>query len=163
MQRLSVVLVAGALLFAACGDSDDGGDPLATADGGQAAPTTAMGMHGGGGGGQHADHGGNPTSTCSPSGTSLSITASGTKFDKDCLAAPAGQAFTVAFDNKDAGTNHNIVVLRSHTDTGQPLFRAPLVQGPKTENFSVNALPAGTYAFHCEVHPSAMSGTFVVR
>ena len=161
------MMVVGALLLAACGDSDDGGDPLATGDGGQApaaggqAPTT-MGMHGGGGG-EHADHGGNPTSTCSPSGTSLSITASGTAFDKNCLAAPAGQAFTLAFDNKDAGTTHNIVILRSHTDTGQPLFRAPLVQGPKTENLNVNALTAGTYAFHCEVHPSRMSGTFVVK
>jgi len=161
MRKLSVVLVAGALLFAACGDSDDGGDPLATGDGSQATETTQGMAHGGGG--EHADHGGNPTSACSPSGTSLSITANQRTFDKDCLAAPAGQPFTLAFDNKDAGTNHNIVILRSHTDTGQPLFRAPLIQGAKTENLSVSALPAGTYAFHCEVHPSAMSGSFVVK
>lgn len=162
MRKLSLVLLAGALLLAACGDSEDSGDPLATADGSQATETT-KGMDHGGGGGEHADHAGNPTSTCSPGGTSLTLTASGTAFDKNCLAAPAGQAFTLAFDNKDAGTNHNIVILRSHTDTGQPLFRAPLVQGAKTENLNVGALPAGTYAFHCEVHPARMSGTFVVK
>jgi plastocyanin len=162
MRKLSVVLVAGALLLAACGDGEDSGDPLALPDGGQATETTQGGMAHGQGGGEHADHGGNPTSSCSPSGTSLSITASGTSFNKDCLAAPAGQPFTLAYDNKDPAT-HNIVILRSHTDTGQPLFRAPLVSGPKTETFNVGALPAGTYAFHCEVHPSRMSGTFVVR
>ena len=160
MRKLSIVLMAGAFLFAACGDSDDGGDPLATGDGGQVTETT---MAGGGDHAGHTDHAGNATSTCSPSGTSLSITASERKFDKNCLAAPAGQAFTIAFDNKDAGTNHNIVILKSHTDTGQPLFRAPLVQGAKVENLSVNGLAAGTYAFHCEVHPAAMSGTFVVK
>lgn len=161
MRRLSVALVAAVLLLAGCGDSEDEGDPLALPGGGQATETTQGGMaHGGGG--EHADHEGNPTSACSPSGTSLAITASGTAFDKDCLAAPAGQAFTLAFDNKDSAT-HNIVILRSHTDTGQPLFRAPIVQGPRTETFNVGALPAGSYAFHCEVHPQRMSGTFVVR
>ena len=165
MRKLSIVLMACALLFAAWGDSDDGGDPLATGDGQPATETTkGMDHSGGAAGGEHADHAGRPTSTCSPSGTALSITASGTKFDKDCLAAPAGQPFTLAFDNKDAGRNHNIVILRSHTDTGQPLFRPPaLIAGPKLENFTVPALPAGTYAFHCEVHPSQMSGTFIVK
>ena len=158
MRKLSVLLVAGALLFGACGDDDDSGDAASTGEGGGQAAQTTMdpdmpGM----------DHSGHETSTCEPSGTSLSITASERKFDKDCLAAPTGQSFTIAFDNKDAGTNHNIVVLRSHTDTGQPLFRAPLIQGPKTETLNVNGLPAGSYAFHCEVHPSAMSGSFVVK
>ncbi len=161
MRKLSVLLVAGALLLGACGDDDDSGDALSTGDDGAQAAQTTMdpnmaGMPG-------MDHSGHQTSACEPSGTSLTITASGRKFDKDCLAAPADQNFTIAYDNKDAGTNHNIVVLRSHTDTGQPLFRAPLIQGPKTETLNVNGLPAGTYAFHCEVHPSAMSGSFVVK
>src|SRR5258706_15745348 len=46
---------------------------------------------------------GKPPSTCSPSGPALAITASDNKFDKDCLAAPPGQAFTIDFDNKDYG------------------------------------------------------------
>ncbi len=166
MRKLSVVLVAGALLFAACGDSDD--DPVASGDAGRTQTTDTgatdnTGMPGMDPNMPGMDHSGHQTSSCSPSGTSLSITASERKFDKDCLAAPTGQAFTLAFDNKDAGTNHNIVILKSHTDTGQPLFRAPLIQGAKVETLNVPGLAAGDYAFHCEVHPSAMSGSFVVK
>ena len=109
----------------------------------------------------HTDHVGRPTSDCSPAGISLSITVSETKFDKDCLAAPASQPFTISYDNKD-GTAHNIAVLESHTAT-DVLYRADIFRGPKTETFRVPALRPGTYAFHCEVHPSQMSGTFIVR
>ena len=166
MRKLSVVLMAGALLLPACGDSDDDSDPVASGGGGGQTTTTMGDMAGMPGMDPNMpgmDHSGHQTSTCSPSGTALTITASERKFDKDCLAAPTGQAFTIAFDNKDAGTNHNIVILKSHTDTGQPLFRAPLIQGAKVETLNVSALQAGTYAFHCEVHPNAMSGSFVVK
>lgn len=60
------------------------------------------------------DHAGNATSTCSPSGTTLILTASGTKFNTDCLAAPVGQPFNINFDNKDQ-VAHNIQILESHT------------------------------------------------
>lgn len=167
MRKLSVLLVAGALLLAACGDNGDDGDPLASGGrGGQATDTTesTMGDMAAGGDMAGMDHSGNATANCSPSGTSLSITASDTKFDKTCLAVPAGQAFTITFDNKDSRA-HNIVLLKSHTDTAQPPFRAELIQGPKVETLNVGVLPLppGTYAFHCEVHPSQMSGTLIVQ
>ena len=43
------------------------------------------------------------------------------------------------------------------------LFRAEIFQGPKVETLRVSALRPGIYAFHCEVHPGQMSGTFVVK
>jgi plastocyanin len=138
--------VAALFLVACGGGTDDDIDPLA------GGPPSTDG-HG------HADHAGNPTSTCSPSGTTLTLTASGTKFNTDCLAAPANQAFTIAFDNKDQ-TAHNIQILESHSAT-EAMFDAEIVpHGLKTLN--VPALRAGTFAFHCKIHPGAMSGTFIV-
>ena len=33
-----------------------------------------------------------------------------TAFDASCLAAPANEAFTIDFDNMDAGVPHNISI-----------------------------------------------------
>jgi plastocyanin len=148
MKRLVALAAVSALFLVGCGggDSDDT-DPLAggpPADQGHA----------------HADHAGNPTSTCAPSGTTLTLAASGTKFSTDCLAAPVNQAFKINFDNKDQLT-HNIQILESHSAT-EALFDAGLVpHGLKT--LDVPALKAGTFAFHCKIHPGQMSGTFIVK
>ena len=157
MKRVAALCVAVVVSLSACGD-DGGGDDGAASTGDR---STAMKDMPGTGGGQHTDHVGRPTSDCSPSGTSLSITAQETRFDKDCLAAPASQPFTITYDNKDS-VAHNIAVLESHTAT-DVLFRLEIFRGPKTETLRVGALRPGTYAFHCEVHPAQMSGTFVVK
>lgn len=150
MKKFAALAAVSALLFVGCGGgSDDKTDPLAGGSG-----TTMAGMEG------HTDHAGNATSDCSPSGTTLTLTASGTKFNTDCLAAPAGQAFKINYDNKDSIT-HNIQILESHS-ASEALFDAGLIpQGMKT--LDVPALKAGTFAFHCKIHPGAMSGTFVVK
>ncbi len=149
MRRLVGLVGILAMFLVGCGD--DGGDDVDPLAGGPA-PTDA---HGG-----HADHSGNPTSTCEPSGTTLTIAAQNTKFDKDCLAAPADRPFTVNFDNKDQ-TVHNLMILESHSSS-EALFDAGTIpNGVRTLN--VPALKAGTFAFHCKIHPGAMSGTFIVK
>ncbi|MGI8808988.1 MAG: cupredoxin domain-containing protein [Acidimicrobiales bacterium] len=153
MRRLVVLAAALILTLAGCGGGSDGGvDPLAGGTG-----TTMPGM----GTGEHADHGGNPTSTCSPSGTTLTLTASGTKFNTDCLAAPASQPFTINFENKDS-LPHNLQILESHS-ASEALFDAELIQGPAAKTLNVGALKPGTFAFHCKIHPGLMSGTFIVK
>jgi len=157
MRRFAALAAVSALFLVGCGGgADDSGDPLA---GGAPAGQTGAGYAAGGG--EHADHGGNPTSTCSPSGTTLTIAANGTKFDKDCLAAPANQAFTINYDNKDS-LPHSIAILESHSAT-EAMFKAEVFRGPAVKTLNVNALKPGTYAFHCEVHPGQMSGTFIVK
>ena len=42
------------------------------------------------------------------------------------------------------------------------LFKGDLLSGPATTTYKVDALPAGTYFFRCDVHPQ-MNGTFVVK
>lgn len=156
MRTFYLVLAVSGLVFAACGS---GGSDRPT-DLGASSETTMGGMAGS----EEAEHGASPPAECSPSGTpgtTVSIVASNTKFDTNCLAAPGNQPFTLTYDNRDAVT-HNIVFVESHTAT-DVMFRADIFTGPKTSTFSVPALSPGNYAFHCEVHPKAMAGTLVVK
>ncbi|MDQ1500040.1 MAG: hypothetical protein QOI86_3380 [Actinomycetota bacterium] len=129
---------------------------LATGGGAGVRPAAAADTPGGSGVSPTMDMG----PTCSPAGTSLALTADGHKFDKDCLAVPAGESFTIRFDNKDSD-RHNVAILPSHTAT-TTLFEGDIVQGPKSLTYNVPALKPGTYHFHCEVHPNLMNGAFIV-
>jgi hypothetical protein len=92
----------------------------------------------------------------------LEITARGTAFDKNCLVAPAGEPFTIAFDNEDpAPTTHNVAIFPDAEST-DAIFSEPPFAGPKTVEYNVKALDAETYAFRCEVHPTIMFGTLAV-
>ncbi|HEX2117938.1 MAG TPA: cupredoxin domain-containing protein [Acidimicrobiales bacterium] len=150
MRRLVALAAVSALFLVGCGD--DGGDDVDPLAGG---PPQSADDHSG-----HTDHAGNVTSHCEPSGTQLTISAQGTRFNTDCLAAPADRPFTIVFDNKDQ-IAHNIQILESHSATSA-LFDAEIIPaGIRTLN--VPALRAGTFAFHCKIHPGQMSGTFVVK
>lgn len=135
--------------MSACGGGGSGGEE----DVGVPGPATTMGAGHAMSGGAMAD--------CAPAGSTVAVVASATKFNATCLAAPANQAFTLSFDNRDS-ISHNLVILESHT-ASDVLFRAEIFTGPKATMFNVPALKPGTYAFHCEVHPSVMTGTFVVK
>ena len=93
----------------------------------------------------------------------LDIAAQNIAFDPTCLVAPAGEPFSINFDNKDdAATTgpHNIAIA---TDSGYTdfLFTGDLVNGPDQVEYKVDALDAGNYYFRCDVHPT-MTGQFVV-
>jgi plastocyanin len=98
--------------------------------------------------------------TCSPNGTALSITAFDGKFDKDCLAAPDGQAFTIEFSNLDRGIPHNVAIYEDES-AAKTLFKGDLVDGPGRATYSVEALPPGAFFFRCDPHPD-MKGAFIV-
>ncbi len=98
--------------------------------------------------------------TCSPNGTALSITAFDSKFDKDCLAAPADSAFTIEFSNLDRGIPHNVAIYEDES-AAKRLFKGELVDGPGKTTYSVEALPAGSFFFRCDPHPE-MKGAFIV-
>lgn len=154
MRRLLTVMLALGLGLVACGDS---GTDTATEANDIPGPTAkpAEGMS------PNLDHSGHQTSSCSPSGTTLTIVAQSGKFNTDCLAAPANQQFTLSFENKDT-TAHNIVLLESHSAT-EVMFRADLFAGPKTSTFTAGPFKAGNYAFHSDSNPGQMSGTFIVK
>ncbi len=91
----------------------------------------------------------------------LTVTAQGIAFDTNCIEIPAGQKVTIHFENKDAGTPHNIAVYPSDTELTNPMFQGEVISGPKTIDYEVGPFDAGEYYFHCDVHPQ-MNGTFKV-
>ena len=56
------------------------------------------------------------------------------------------------FDNKDAGTPHN-VSLHLGGSTGAELFKGTIFNGIESRTYDVPAIDAGQYAFVCTVHP----------
>ncbi len=93
----------------------------------------------------------------------LDVVAVGLAFDPTCLVAPAGQPFSINFDNQDDGATtgpHNVAIATDSAYTDF-LFTGELVSGPKQVEYKVDALDAGAYFFHCDVHPT-MTGQFVV-
>ncbi len=149
-RRFAVAAIAGTLFLTACGSGDD-----PTLDTGAAPDDTAADMPS-----MEQGEGETAAASCEPAGTSLSVVAEGIRWNTDCLAVPAGQAFSIVMDNKDT-VPHNVAILKSHSATDVE-FRGELLQGPKQTTYEIPALPAGTYVFHCEVHPTEMRGTFVV-
>lgn len=136
MKKLAASLALGALLLAACGGGTKP-EGKATSDG--------------------DDH----AAACSPSGTAIAVTAKETKFDKDCLAVEAGQAFTIELINQD-DFPHNVSIYKD-ADNKERIFEGkPLAEGMKTVTYNVPAISdKGTFHFMCDIHPE-MDGTFVV-
>ncbi len=102
------------------------------------------------------------TGDCAPKGAALSVMAQNTAFDTSCLAAPANRPFTIQFMNMDPGVPHNVSIYTDSSAT-QALFTGEVVTGPTTTTYHVGALEPGTYYFRCDVHPTQMTGTFVVK
>jgi plastocyanin len=113
---------------------------------------------GGGGGEEPPDEGGGGGGD---SGTAAAaVAAEGTAFDPTTLSWPADTEVTLAFDNRDpvdvAGP-HNVSVYDGDT----ALFQGELIDGPTTIDYTIPPMPAGTYEFRCDVHPT-MIGTVEV-
>ena len=85
------------------------------------------------------------------------IVAQDIKFDRAALALPAGAAAPLVFENRD-GAPHNVAITKSD---GSKVFTGETFSGPSTKTYEVPALTAGSYGFHCDVHPD-MKGTLTV-
>ena len=84
-----------------------------------------------------------PKPTCTPDGTSLTISAKNNTFDKDW------------------GLPHNVSIYdKDHGD--KALFKGEVIYGPKTITYSVPAQAEGTYEYRCDPHADSMIGTFIV-
>ncbi len=105
---------------------------------------------------------GSPAASAAPGASvSLQVTASGIAYDKSTLEAPANTPFEIVFANNDAGIPHNVSIHKDSA-TGQEVFKGEIFNGTETRAYNVPALPTGTYAFVCSVHPN-MTGTLTIK
>ena len=88
------------------------------------------------------------------------IVAKDLAFDTDEIDLAEQTPTAITFDNEDPGTQHNIAIYTDDTLT-ESLFTGELITGPATTPYTVPGLDAGSYYFHCDVHP-AMNGTVKV-
>ena len=95
------------------------------------------------------------------------------------LAAPAGAAangfatnvlsveqntpIDLEFDNEDDGVGHNVQIFSGEDASGAPVFTGAIVTGPAKTVYHVPPLAQGGYFFHCEVHPTTMTGTITAE
>jgi len=138
-------IAVGALVLEP-GDASPAG-PAAPAAGGVAPAATTPAPAGGGYG--SSDDGGNagaPAAPAAPAGGSLEI--SGFQFG----ASTVGAGGQVTVSNRD-GAPHTVTADGGAFDSGE-------VAGGSTGAFGAPS-QAGTYEFHCEIHPD-MSGTLTV-
>ena len=94
-------------------------------------------------------------------GETIQITAQGVAYQPTTLTTKADAAFHIDFKNQDPGTPHNVTIHKD-SPTGQELFKGEVFSGIGEKTYDVPALPAGTYAYVCTVHPS-MIGTLTVQ
>lgn len=101
--------------------------------------------------------GGSPGPSAGPSGPpgQITVIAEQVKFNVTTIAAPAAKPFKITFDNRDAGTAHDIDILDS---SGAKAFDGKDFAGPAVQVYDVPALKAGTYKFECSIHPALMNG-----
>ena len=108
-----------------------------------------------------------PPTDCVPAENGVAaVTAAGLAFTEgSCISVPAGEPFQILFDDRDDANalgQHNIAIFPSANDLANPLFRGELVSGPAKVTYDVEALSAGRYFFHCDVHPQ-MTGQVVAE
>ena len=109
-----------------------------------------------------------PGAEVTPTGpvTELTIIAKNIKWNTDTLTVPAGSTVKLTLDNQDNAIPHNFSIYQSQqaaTSGAKPLATLKIQTGPIKTTQLFNAPAAGTYYFRCDVHPTAMTGTFIVQ
>lgn len=105
-----------------------------------------------------------PTEECTPvKDGKVTVVAEGIAFtDGICIQASAGEPFTILFDNRDAGVQHNVQIFTGPEPSGNTLFEGEIITGPSQIEYRVPALDAGEYAYNCVIHPTTMIGKILV-
>lgn len=97
-----------------------------------------------------------PAASLSPDQKITAVSVLG--FDTQSLTVPADTPLTIAFDNPQAGVQHNFAIYTA-SDLATALFQGERITGPAKTTYQVPPIPKGTYHFVCDVHPQTMTGT----
>jgi hypothetical protein len=98
-------------------------------------------------------------------GQTVEITAQGVQFNTDEIRANRSTPrIRVRLNNLDTGVDHNIAFYQSATNL-QPIAPTAIgttFPGPGVDDTAFDIPNAGTYFFRCDVHPTTMTGDFIV-
>jgi plastocyanin len=96
-------------------------------------------------------------------GNNITVTASGMAFDTSTITVSAGAHPTITFINNDNGVPHNIAFYTSSAATTL-IYQGARTTGVSTVTYTFDApTTPGTYFFRCDVHPTTMTGSFIVQ
>jgi plastocyanin len=108
---------------------------------------------------QAAESGGNAGGgTIAVTDGAVTITADNLEFDANVIQATAGEDFTVTLVNNDTAP-HNWSLFTE--EGGDTIVTGDTAEPGATVTIDVSGLDAGTYYFHCDIHPE-MNGTVEV-
>jgi len=84
------------------------------------------------------------------------------KFDVSEITLPANTAATVRANNTDGATSHNWA---AYTDSSaaESIAMTEICSAPCVEEVSFTTPGPGEYFFHCDVHPTQMTGKLLVQ
>jgi plastocyanin len=104
------------------------------------------------------------TSSTTPGGpVTINLTAQNIAFDTNTITVAAGANVTINFNNKDSGVPHNFS-LYTDSSASTTLYKGQVINGPGTIAYTFTApTKAGTYFFRCDIHPTTMTGSFIVQ
>ncbi len=90
------------------------------------------------------------------------LKAQSLKFNLSTITVPAGSTVVVHFTNDDSYIPHNFAVYTNSAAT-TTIFQGEQITGvaSTTYTFTAPSTP-GTYFFRCDVHPTMMTGNFIV-
>ncbi len=96
-------------------------------------------------------------------GTTFTVTAMGMAFDTATITVPAGAHLTITFRNNDEGVFHNIAFYMSSAATTF-IYKGARITGVSSITYTFDApTTPGMYFFRCDVHPTTMTGQFIVQ
>jgi plastocyanin len=160
LGTLAVLLAAGFVIQAGWIPPRAAGATASGAPGGSGAPPAASGAPPASGG--PAGSGAPPARGGAGAGAAdVTVHAQNVAYVESSITIPKDKPFTLAFVNEDQGTPHNVAI-HEGSPTGKEAFKGEIFPGVATKVYQVPALPAGTYAFVCSVHPN-MTGTATVQ
>jgi len=101
------------------------------------------------------------TTTTGPAVT-IDLSAKNIAFDKSTITVMAGAEVTLVFTNNDASIPHNFSLYTDSTASKAIFVGKVITGGSMTYHFTAPATP-GAYFFRCDIHPTQMTGSFIVQ
>jgi plastocyanin len=92
----------------------------------------------------------------------VTVVAEAVAFVQTDVRVPPDEPIAIEFENRDAGTQHNVSIFEGADATAPNVFRGEVFPGVATRTYEVEPLAAGEYFFQCDVHPN-MTGTITVE